>query len=78
MPKMIQIRNVPDWLHREIERRARAKGMTMTAFIQQVLEREVALPPPEEVFARVQSREPVDLGRPAAELIHEGRAERTK
>jgi hypothetical protein len=78
VPKMIQIRNVPDWLHREIERRARARGMTMTAFLQDLLEREVALPPAEEVFARVEKREPVDLGRPAAELIHEARAERTK
>jgi hypothetical protein len=75
---MIQIRNVPDWLHREIERRARVKGLTMTAFIQQLLEREVALPPIEEVFARLASHEPVDLGRPAAELIHEERAARTK
>ena len=78
VPKMIQIRNVPDWLHREIERRARAQGMTMTAFLQQLLEREVALPPVDDVFARVESHEPVDLGRPAAEFVHEGRAQRTK
>ena len=75
---MIQIRNVPDSLHREIERRARAQGMTMTAYLQQLLEREVARPPADEVFARVASREPVDLGRPAAELIHEERARRTR
>jgi plasmid stability protein len=78
VPKMIQIRNVPDWLHREIERRARAHGMTMTAYLQQLLEREVATPDQDEVFARVASHEPVDLGRPAAELIHEERAARTK
>jgi hypothetical protein len=75
---MIQIRNVPDSLHREIERRARAQGMTMTAYIQRLLEREVALPPAEEVFARVAKLDPIDLGRPAAELVHEGRAERTR
>ena len=76
---------IPDWILRvdagqapEIERRARAQGMTMTAFLQQLLEREVALPPVDDVFARVESHEPVDLGRPAAEFVHEGRAQRTK
>jgi hypothetical protein len=75
---MIQIRNVPDALHREIERRARAQGMTMTAYLQSLLEREVARPPAEEVFARVESHEPVDLGQPAADLIREERAGRTR
>jgi hypothetical protein len=75
---MIQIRNVPDALHREIERRARVHGMTMTAYLQMLLEREVARPPADEVFDRIESHEPVDLGRSAAEIIHEERARRTR
>ena len=75
---MVQIRNVPDGLHREIERRARASGMTMTAFLQMLLEREVARLPADEVFERLEAHEPVDLGRAAAELIREARAERTR
>ncbi len=76
MSKMIQVRNVPDRLHRELSRRARARGQTLTDYIQELLEREVARPPAVEVFDRIQARPPVKLGRSAAELIHEERAGR--
>lgn len=73
---MIQVRSVPDKLHRELMRRARNSGQTLTAFVQAILEREVARPPVDEVFDRIAKRTPVDLGRPAADVIHQERAER--
>ena len=73
MPKMIQVRNVPDGLHKELVQRARARSQTLTDYIQEILEREVARPDPREVFRRILEREPVDLGVPAAELIREER-----
>ena len=73
MPKMIQVRNVPDGLHRELVRRARARGQTLTDYLQEILEREVARPDPGEVFHRITQRAPVDLGGPVAALIREGR-----
>lgn len=76
MSKMIQVRDVPDRLHRELTRRARALGQTLTDYIQDILEREVARPPAEEVFERVARRTGVRLGRPAAELIREERSDR--
>lgn len=77
MSKMIQVRNVPDRLHRELVRRAKAKGQSLSDYIEGILEREVARPPREEVFERIASREPVDLkGRTAADLVREGREER--
>lgn len=76
MSKMLQVRNVPERLHRELVRRARARGQTLTDYIQEVLEREVARPLPDEVFARVRARTPIELGRPAHQLIREERAER--
>jgi antitoxin FitA len=78
MSKMIQVRNVPDRLHRELVRRAKRRGQTLTQFIEGVLEREVARPPADEVFERIRSRAPVKLGRPAADIIREERAEREK
>lgn len=75
MSKMIQVRNVPDRLHRELTRRARARDQTLTGYVQGILEREVARPPAEEVFERVAGRRPVRLGRPAADLIREERSE---
>jgi plasmid stability protein len=74
--KMIQVRSVPERLHRELLRRARAVGQTLTDYIQAILEREVARPPATEVFDRVAKRSPVDLGRPASELIREERQTR--
>jgi plasmid stability protein len=76
MAKMIQVRNVPDRLHRELTRRARKQGRTVTAYIQEILEREVAKPTLEDAIGRIAKRRPVDLGRPVAELIREERAER--
>lgn len=73
---MIQVRNVPDRLHRELTRRARARGQTLTDYINGILERELSRPPVEEVFERVASRSSVSLDRPAAALIREERGER--
>ncbi len=76
MSKMIQVRNVPDRLHRELSRRARASGETLTQYVQQILEREVTRPLPQELFARIARRARVDLGEPAAELVKRERAAR--
>jgi len=79
MAKMIQVRNVPDRLHRELRRRAKAKGQTLTDYVEEILEREVSRPPADEVFARIRSRPPVDLGGvSAAEIIRAEREERER
>lgn len=76
MSKMIQVRNVPDRLHRELVRRARARGQNLTDYVQEILEREVARPPAVEVFERIANRPRVSLGHPAADLIKHERASR--
>ncbi|MFW6010380.1 MAG: FitA-like ribbon-helix-helix domain-containing protein [Gemmatimonadota bacterium] len=76
MSKMIQVRNVPESLHRELVERARARGQSLTAYIQEILEREVARPPAREVFDRLRGREPVDLGAPANQLLRRERDRR--
>jgi hypothetical protein len=73
---MIQVRNVPASLHRELVKRARRRGVTLTRYIQDILEREVARPPADEVFDRIEAGPAVALGRPAAELVREERADR--
>ncbi|HSG49966.1 MAG TPA: hypothetical protein VLA43_19235, partial [Longimicrobiales bacterium] len=70
---MIQVRNVPDALHRELVRRARGEGLSLTAYIQRILEREVALPPRSEVLDRLMSLEPVKSPIPIGDLIREER-----
>lgn len=76
MTKMIQVRNVPGELHQELVRRAERRGLTLTAYIQEILEREVERPLPEEVFERISRRSPVALDQPAAEVVREARADR--
>ena len=71
---MIQVRDVPSGLHRELVRRAKRHGQTLTDYIEEVLEREVARPEAEEVFERVRSRAPVDLGDSAAEILRSERS----
>jgi hypothetical protein len=73
---MIQVRNVSERLHRELTRRARASGGSLTEYVERILEREVARPVPQEVFDRIARRPSVDLGEPAAELIKRERADR--
>ena len=74
MAKMIQVRNVPVRLHRELVRRAKRRGQTLTDYIEEVLEREVARPEAEEGFERVRRRKPVDLGKSAARVLRSERS----
>jgi hypothetical protein len=63
-------------MHRELVKRARRRGQTLTDYIESLLERELSRPPAEEVFERIASRSPVMLNRPAAELLREERRSR--
>lgn len=74
MPRMLQVRNIPEDLHRELLRRARERGMTLTGYVQEILEREVARRPLHEVYASIRSRD-VELERPVAEVVREARRE---
>jgi hypothetical protein len=74
MAKTIRVCGIPDSLHHELTRRARHARLTVTAYVLQILQREVARPPVAEVFERIAARAPVDLGARAADLL---RAERS-
>jgi antitoxin FitA len=73
--KMIQVRNVPDDLHRTLKERAAREGTTMSDLILAELPRLANKPPPEQLLDRLQRRTPVG-GPPAAELIAAARPER--
>jgi plasmid stability protein len=75
MSKMIQVRNVPDRLHRELSRRARARGKSLTSYIEEVLEREVATPDWDEVVARIRALPPLAPEISSADLIRAERRE---
>lgn len=73
--KMLQIRNVPDDVHRALKERAAREGTTMSELVLRELPRLAQKPSPEQVLARIRSRSSVP-GPPAVELIDRERAGR--
>jgi plasmid stability protein len=70
---MIQIRNVPDEVHRAAKARAALEGMTLSDFALAALREAVDRPSVAEISARIRLLEPVEGDPRAAELV---RAER--
>lgn len=58
MTKMIQIRNVPDEMHRTLKLRATAAGMSLSDFLKQELGQMTARTSMEEITARIKARGP--------------------
>jgi antitoxin FitA len=73
MSKMVQIRNVPDALHRKLKVRAAGSGQTLSDYLMAELERLAARPTREEMRARLHGRKRVILKTPAAVVIREER-----
>ena len=73
MSRTIQIRNVPDNLHRKMKARAALEGKSLSEYLLAELRRIAELPTPDEWRARLATREPVSPTPGAAEAV---RAER--
>jgi plasmid stability protein len=58
MSKMIQVRNVPDDVHRTLKARAAAEGLSLSDYIKRDLEASAARRSFEEINARVRARRP--------------------
>jgi antitoxin FitA len=73
MSRMVQIRNVPEALHRKLKVRAADLGQTLSDYLLAELERLAARPTREEMLARIHGRKRVTLKTPAAVVIREER-----
>ena len=73
MSRMVQIRNVPDALHRKLKTRALHAGQTLSDYLLAELERLASRPTREEMLARLRSRKRVTLKTPAAVVIRDER-----
>ena len=56
MPKMIQIRNVPDDVHRALKVRAAEEGLSLSAFLLREITELAHQPTFEEIFERARRR----------------------
>ena len=76
MSRMLQIRNVPDEIHRRLKSRAALAGMSMSDYVLREIERTLSRPTRDEVFARIAELPPIDLDPPSAEVLREERERR--
>jgi len=70
---MIQIRNVPEALHRRLKSRAAVAGRSLSDYLLAEIERVASLPTREEMLERIHRRSRVTLTVPAADLIRRER-----
>jgi plasmid stability protein len=70
---MIQIRNVPDDLHRKLKARAAAAGLSLSDYLLRMAERDAARLTMAELQARLQTREPVTTDTDPVDIIREAR-----
>lgn len=73
MPKMIQIRNVSDALHRKLKARAAEAGMSLSDYLLAEMRKSAERPTMAELLERLKRLSPVDVRESPADAV---RAER--
>lgn len=73
MGKMVQVRHVPEELHRDLKARAARAGMSLSDYLLALIRRAAERATPDEIRARLERRSPVSPSVPPAEAV---RAER--
>jgi len=58
---LIQIRDVPDDVHRTLKARAAAQGSSLSEFVLKEVTRVARTPTPEELDARIRRRDPPEV-----------------
>ena len=77
MPKMIQIRDVPDQVHSALKARAAREGMSLSDYLKREWERTAEQPSLREWVERVRRLKPIPSQKSSAEIIRELRDERS-
>jgi len=70
---MVQVRNLPVDLHRRLEVRAAAEGLTMSDYVLREVRKALERPTRSELLDRLQAGRVRRLGRSAAAVIRAGR-----
>lgn len=76
MAVMIQIRNVPDAIHRKLKARAARAGLSMSDYLLEGIRRDLERPTRDEVLTRLAKRTPVEPQPAASELVRSERDRR--
>jgi antitoxin FitA len=65
MGVLVQIRDLPEPIHRTLKARAAASGMSLSEYLRTLLARAASRPTPDELAARIEVREPVEPAEPS-------------
>lgn len=76
MSRMIQIRHVPEELHRKLKSRAALAAMSLSDYLRQEVERLAERPSMEEIGMRLRSHRRVRTRVPPAKVVREKRERR--
>jgi len=76
MPKMIQIRNVPDELHRKLRVRAAQEGVSLSDLLLAEARQLAELPSRDEMLARLRTRAPARVRESPVQAVRKERDSR--
>lgn len=71
MPVHVQIRDVPEDVHRVLKSRAAESGMSLSEYLRGMLAAAAARPTAAELAARIEARGPVTLTTPSEVIVRE-------
>lgn len=66
---LLQIRDLPEDVHRTLKARAAASGTSLTEYVRRLLERSAARPTPDELAERVKARGVTSLVEPSEQSV---------
>jgi plasmid stability protein len=73
MSPLVQIKSVPEGVHRTLKARAALRGQTLSDYLRGELERLAARPTPDELLAMLDRDAPAGLGDSSAAEVRRGR-----
>jgi len=73
---MIQLRHVPDPLHRKLKARAAMEGLSLSDYLLKQIEQIAERPTLKEMLDRLARRAPVNVSIPPAQIIRQERDSR--
>ncbi len=76
MARMIQIRHVPEPLHRKLKARAATEGMSLSEYLLREIRQVVERPTLDELRERLARRSPLSPHLPPAEMVRAERDQR--
>jgi antitoxin FitA len=71
MGRLVQIRDVPEEVHRTLKARAAMSGVSLSEYLRSELARMAARPTVDELAARIRARGDATLSAPSEQLVRE-------